>query len=108
MSPGRGRLDGPPVDVQRVLSAERTGDEVRLWAIQRDVRFRDVSRARGLVASALLLRLVAVQDGENPDQLVDRVVCVLAGIVILDQVNHLGGGSGISDLRAANASGWVY
>jgi hypothetical protein len=108
MSPFRGRLDGHPVDVQRVLSAERTGDEVRLWAIQRDLRFRDVARARGLIASALLLRLVAVQDGENPDQLVDRVVCVLAGIVILDQVNHVGGGSGISDLCAANASGWVY
>jgi hypothetical protein len=42
------QLHGHPVDVQRVLSPERTGDQVRPWARQRVVQARDVSRARSL------------------------------------------------------------
>jgi hypothetical protein len=83
---------GHPVNEQRVPGAARTGDEVRPWAHQRVVRCRDGSpaRARG---GCELLRVVAVQDGGNRDKLVARVVCVLAGIIIVDQADYHWGGS---------------
>ena len=80
----------------------------RSWAAGPAARGRSKSiRLRPAVAASWTIRRVsavegrsqrghsarrgklAVQDGENPDQLVDRVVCVLAGIVFLDQVSHL-------------------
>jgi hypothetical protein len=40
-----------------LLGAVRTGDEVRPWALQRVVRFRDVLRARGLEVAVVARQL---------------------------------------------------